>query len=699
MAHHIKILLACLLFVGSSEAQHLWQWQNPLPQGNTLYDICFVDSSRGWAVGLAGTVLRTTDGGQQWRHAQAPLHELFIRTSFINPNQGWVMTYSTYKILRTTDGGITWDSISILPFPYYLDMLFLNESVGFAAGNNGKIMRTTDGGVTWNATQTNSYGDVYTLHFANDLIGWASGPGRWALKTTNGGLTWTHMVTSGYEPSSRRVFSLDAQRAYIVGSHDFLGTITGFLYSTANGGATWQARYFDEVLTDVYFFSPNSGWVCDIDGVIHQTTDGGMTWTQLNGRSSRFTFAGSRRAWGIAGSGLIFATDDGWQTYRSQTQAVTTWILWAVSALDSNRAVACGVNSLVVGTKDGGKTWLQYYNPGNSTYLMDILYKSANEIWAVGQGGTLVHSTDGGTSWLDSTLNDPWLSGIAFATEDVGYIVAASGTLYRTSDAGKSWSVDARFGNTPLERIVFSSPTLGWIVADDGVHRSTDGGKTWQHVYATTGVPLDVAAVGNRAMFPKLNTIVYTTDAGSTWTTRTVFPLETSIYSIESVAFADDNNGWGVSNNGRIYRTTNGGDSWNMESDMNGNSLFGIRFANRNRGWAVGRGGAILHFNSLTTSVSEDGNGELPKGFALRQNYPNPFNPATTIRFAIPHTAVVALKVYDILGQELETLVAGEVGPGEFSVQWNAQHSSSGVYFYRLQSNGYIETKRMLLLK
>jgi photosystem II stability/assembly factor-like uncharacterized protein len=695
-------LVLCLviggLSVAETNAQSGWQWQNALPQGNTLFDICFVDSLKGWAVGGAGTILRTTDGGHQWNWEQGPIHELLIRTSFVSPTHGWAMTYLTYKLLRTTNGGITWDSISTLPTPYYLDLRFLNESIGFAAGNNGRIMRTTDGGLTWNPTQTGFTRDIATLHFASDRVGWAAGPGGWALKTTDGGLTWTYMLTAGLEPSSRRVFSLDGQRAYVVGSHDFWGTITGFLYSTADGGATWQTKYFGQILSDVYFSSPDTGWVADIDGAISQTTDGGTTWTQLNGRSTRFAFAGAHRAWGITGSGLIVSTDDGWHTYRSYSQAVTTGTLWAVSALDSNLAVACGVNSLVVGTKDGGKTWTQYYNPGSLNYLMDILHKSESEIWAVGQAGTLVHSADGGASWSDSTLNDPWLSGIAFATADTGYIVSSSGKLYRTSDAGKTWSAHTTFGTAALDRIVFSRPTLGWIVGDNGVHRSTDCGETWQHVYELRGAPLDVAAIGDRVWFPSVNDVVYSTDAGSTWTARTVFPVGSTIYDVRSLAFADENSGWVASNSGRICRTTNGGESWSLESDMNDRPLFGIRFAGLQGGWAVGGGGAILHFNGVTSSVPEDDKADVPMQIVLSQNYPNPFNPSTTIKYELPTRSHVTLTVFNTLGQQVATLVEGEMEAGFHQAVFDASGLASGVYLYRLQAGSFVETRKLVLV-
>jgi hypothetical protein len=91
--------------------------------------------------------------------------------------------------------------------------------------------------------------------------------------------------------------------------------------------------------------------------------------------------------------------------------------------------------------------------------------------------------------------------------------------------------------------------------------------------------------------------------------------------------------------------------------------------------------------------------GGVPTDFALDQNYPNPFNPSTKILYTVPKEARVLLKVYDVLGQEIATLVDGVQKVGEHEVEWNAAGSPSGVYFYRMQTDGYTSTKKLLLLK
>jgi flagellar hook assembly protein FlgD len=89
----------------------------------------------------------------------------------------------------------------------------------------------------------------------------------------------------------------------------------------------------------------------------------------------------------------------------------------------------------------------------------------------------------------------------------------------------------------------------------------------------------------------------------------------------------------------------------------------------------------------------------IPKEFDLKQNYPNPFNPSTTIEYTIPENSRVTLKIYDILGKEVATLVNKEQNTGTYIVVWNAQSVSSGIYFYRINAGNYTDTKRMILEK
>ncbi|MGD8779397.1 MAG: polysaccharide deacetylase family protein [Ignavibacteria bacterium] len=109
--------------------------------------------------------------------------------------------------------------------------------------------------------------------------------------------------------------------------------------------------------------------------------------------------------------------------------------------------------------------------------------------------------------------------------------------------------------------------------------------------------------------------------------------------------------------------------------------------------------GEIILTKSNTTGVEDNYQGSIPDGFLLYQNYPNPFNPSTTINYSIINSGPVTLKIYDSLGQEIETLVDKVMQPGEYRVEWNARNLPSGEYFYKLSIDDYSQTKKMVLLK
>ncbi|MBS1552348.1 MAG: T9SS type A sorting domain-containing protein [Bacteroidetes bacterium] len=100
----------------------------------------------------------------------------------------------------------------------------------------------------------------------------------------------------------------------------------------------------------------------------------------------------------------------------------------------------------------------------------------------------------------------------------------------------------------------------------------------------------------------------------------------------------------------------------------------------------------------ITGIVSQSGT-QTPNVYALSQNYPNPFNPVTKIDFSIPKSGLVTLKVFDILGKEIATLVNEKLSAGKYETDFNASKLSSGTYYYRIETGDYVETKKMLLIK
>jgi hypothetical protein len=128
--------------------------------------------------------------------------------------------------------------------------------------------------------------------------------------------------------------------------------------------------------------------------------------------------------------------------------------------------------------------------------------------------------------------------------------------------------------------------------------------------------------------------------------------------------------------------------------------LFSVYFIDASLGWIVGNNGTILSTtNGGVSFIEEEQIGELPKEFSLSQNYPNPFNPSTSIQYEICSRQFVSLKVYDILGNEMGTLVNEEKPAGIYKITWYGENLPSGVYFYKLKAGEYIISKKMVLIK
>ena len=197
--------------------------------------------------------------------------------------------------------------------------------------------------------------------------------------------------------------------------------------------------------------------------------------------------------------------------------------------------------------------------------------------------------------------------------------------------------------------------------------------------------------------------ILKSTNGGSNW-----IPISLGILSnhyVEDVYFVDTSTGWVVGENGLIIKTTNGGTSWDVQNSGTSNSLHSIHFIDQNIGWAVGDDATILHTtNGGVTFVNKKEIDEEPIDFSLEQNYPNPFNPSTKIKFKIPGQArndntMVTLKIFDVLGNEITTLVSEQKPAGTYEVEFNGNNLPSGIYFYQLKAGSFVETKKMVLIK
>ena len=192
----VFLLLVCSLLPVSSASALIstgdtgWVWQNPLPQGNELTDVCFVDASHGWAVGLFGTILATSDGGVTWTSQASGTYQTLYTVCFVDTSHGWAAGYQG-TILSTTDGGATWipytGDADYTRTPIF-DVAFVDALHGWAVteSSGDTILATSDGGATWTEKSV-PYGRLRALAFADAMHGWAVGQAGNVVATVDGG--------------------------------------------------------------------------------------------------------------------------------------------------------------------------------------------------------------------------------------------------------------------------------------------------------------------------------------------------------------------------------------------------------------------------------------------------------------------------------------------------------------------------------
>ncbi len=404
---------------------------------------------------------------------------------------------------------------------------------------------------------------------------------------------------------------------------------------------------------DAFFITPEIGWVVNGWGEIWKTNNGGESWLkQFNSPATYF------RSVGFADSLTGFAGNLGTEEFSGST--------------DTN---------LIYKTIDGGKHWSPVsINGGEPRGICGINVVNQDVIYAVGRvrgPSYFIRSTDGGNSFSAQDLNSlaAGLLDLYFFNPDTGFVLGLSnvthaqsrGIVLKTTDGGFSWDtvyVSSRNGEW-CWKINFPSKKVGYI----SLQRN----------------------VGSPVNFLK------TTDGGNSWFEKEFLSQP---YFVQGIGFADENTGWiGGNSTQTTYGTTDGGDTW-FPADF-GVRINRFRFFGDSLGYAMGQT-VYKYKKGGFTSVDLE-NPVIAEGLRLQQNYPNPFNPETIISFSVPFKTepnqLIQLKVYDVLGKEVTTLVNEVKEPGEYSVLFDARGLSSGVYYYTLRSGNETTSKKLVLIK
>lgn len=385
------------------------------------------------------------------------------------------------------------------------------------------------------------------------------------------------------------------------------------------------------------------------------------------------------------------------QGWQSQTSNVTNR-LYGVSFINAQTGMACGEQGRILKTTTGGAFWFQV-NFSDGYYLQAVQMVNEFVAYAVGSIGTVLKTTNGGQTWTVNNPHSHTFNSVCFIDIDNGWIAGFTGVCFRTTNGGTSWENQPEI-TTSIAGIKFTDVLNGVAVGSGGrIYKTINGGYNWININSNTELDLNAVDFVNAdtGVCVGLNGTVLLSDFGGfVWT-----PKPTNINdALNGVSFCGDSkNICAVGNNGRILRTTNGGENWIQQFSSTTNALYSVDFVNSFTGYASGLSGTLIKTGTGGgINVKKIGT-SIPDRFKLEQNYPNPFNPKTVIKFALNKFANITLTVFDIAGREIKKILADNIGPGEYEIVFNAANLSSGVYYYTLNAGSYSETKKMVVSK
>ncbi|MBN1351582.1 T9SS type A sorting domain-containing protein [candidate division KSB1 bacterium] len=451
---------------------------------------------------------------------------------------------------------------------------------------------------------------------------------------------------------------------------------------------------------------------------------------------------------------MLGGTDEAWvdglrletttRTWAAQNSGISVGIR-SIKAVDENTVWAGAAQGIYLRTIDGGENWTSGTVSGaESLDFYSIAAIDQNTAYFMGQNftggdGRIYKTTDDGANWTlqyRNTSPGVFFNSIAFWDEAHGIAVSdpvnGSFLIVTTSDSGNTWNqVPAKNIPTPLpNEFAGITGNGGTSLAVEGTNnawfgtgfstanglqlrvlRTTDQGQHWTAINTPLSTFGGFRGIQTIAFKDSLtgfagsvgipnsditNTLVKTIDGGKSWEVVSSF---LPIYPSTLVYVPQTNNSvlFVTSLQGASY-SEDGGTTW--KSIISTQIYYPMTFASPTGGWGAGFSGRIGKFiGNLTTDIIIK-HEQRPEGFELSQNYPNPFNPITTIAYSIPQADFVELKIYNMLGREIQTLVSEMQQAGNYTFDFDASQLSNGVYFYQLKvGNRFSETRKMLLLQ
>ncbi|MBE2217416.1 MAG: T9SS type A sorting domain-containing protein [Ignavibacteria bacterium] len=698
-------IFSFLLILSTSNifSQSGWFWQNPLPQGKSLTKIYALDNLNIFAIGLGGAFIKSTDGGQSWNITNAPILEYINDISFLNPSTGFI---ANDKIYKTTNGGSSWDVKLTLTGGYNIWTLDLNNGILLAGGNSGNIYKTTDLGETW---VSNSCPSIYYIKQLDNINYIGASYTYSVYRSSNSGLDWTTIMIDSSNSIGGMSF-VNQLTGYIISNYE---NVSRLLVST-NSGYNWSLK--SSIIPNfsaksLNFINNNTGYFLSMmnGDKLYKTFNGGLSWNVYNIGSTglnSIVLLNNNFGFSVGNNGQFLKSTNSGLNWTNLHNAITYNRIRASHFLNQSVGYVSGENGVVFGTTNGGQNWLPN-NVGSNVNLTSIKFTDINTGYASGFSPLIFKTSNRGLSWIGVQSGASSIYSLTFINSLTGYGCGWNAKIVKTTNSGINWSIIYTSSNRDYLSIDFIDENTGFVVSAQGeILKTTNSGSNWFNISITPANYywcVDFVNIDTGYISTADGKILKTTNSGNNWSVfQTMYDQQ-----FNKISFLNPQTGYVVGS--IVLATSNGGLNWNTQYYFSRDKfLWDISIIDNNIVYVVGDLGAILKTTTGGTFVAiQPISSQIPQNYSLHQNYPNPFNPVTKIQFQIPLSRGVSegrgmftkILIYDLLGREVASLVNEQLKPGSYSVDWDGTGFASGVYFYSLVTESFVETKRMVLVK
>ncbi|MFK7846760.1 MAG: T9SS type A sorting domain-containing protein [Rhodothermales bacterium] len=367
-----------------------------------------------------------------------------------------------------------------------------------------------------------------------------------------------------------------------------------------------------------------------------------------------------------------------------------------VWSLASNAAgvLFAGTNGGIFRSEDAGDNWEAISNG-----LTALTVNSEDVLFAGTHTGGVFRSNDNGITWeaINSGLSMLNVGALTVDHNDAIYAGTSLGGYFQSIDNGDTWVEinNAGLGNPFVPSLAMGDEDVIYSGTDNGVHRSSDAGATWEPINTGLENPYIefVLPIIDGALFAGTDGGVYRSlDSGSNWVDVNNEDLDNT--NVRAMAANSNNAIFAGTHGNGVLRSLNYGDDWEaLNEGLTHPDINALLITASGAMFAGTVGGGIFR-RDAATDVSNESSELIPTEFVLAGNYPNPFTTTTTIRFALPESSEVTLDVFDVSGRSIAQLAKGTLTAGWHKTTFDATTLPSGVYFYRL-----LAAKRRLLFQ